>query len=89
MGYKTTKIFVYAAIAAMSFIVQAQALTFKSGEVLGSGGKMHQGASLEQLERIVEKAKASGDFGGVTGNNVFVVVGENVTFIPVSNLKAP
>ena len=47
---------------------------------------MHQGASLEQLERIVEKAKASGYVCGVTGNNVFVV-GENVTFIPVSDLK--
>ena len=47
---------------------------------------MHQGASLEQLERIVKKAKASGDVCGVTGNNVFMV-GENVTFIPVSVLK--
>ena len=48
---------------------------------------MHHGASPEQLERIVEKAKASGDVGGVTGNNVFVVVGENVTFIPFAELK--
>ena len=87
MGYKTMKTFVYAAVAAMAFTAQAQALTFKSGEVLGSDGQMHQGASPEQLERIVEKAKASGDVGGVTGNNVFVVVGENVTFNPVSDLK--
>ena len=87
MGYKTMKTFVYAAVAAMAFTAQAQALTFKSGEVLGSDGQMHQGASPEQLERIVEKAKASGDVGGVTGNNVFVVGGENVTFIPVSDLK--
>ena len=81
------KTFVYAAVAAMAFTAQAQALTFKSGEVLGSDGQMHQGASPEQMERIVEKAKASGDVGGVTGNNVFVVVGENVTFIPVNDLK--
>lgn len=87
MGYKTIKIFVYAAVAAMAFTAPAQALTFKSGEVLGSDGQMHQGASLEQLERIVEKPKASGNVGGVTGNNVSVVVGENVTFIPVSDLK--
>ena len=87
MGYKTMKTFVYAAVAAMAFTAQAQALTFKSGEVLGSNGQMHQGASPEQLERIVENAKASGDVGGVTGNNVFVVVGENVTFNPVSDLK--
>ena len=81
------KTFVYAAVAAMAFTAQAQALTFKSGEVLGSDGQMHQGASPEQLERIIEKAQASGDVGGVTGNNVFVVVGENVTFIPVSDLR--
>ena len=87
MGYKTMKTFVYAAVAAMAFTAQAQALTFKSGEVLGSDGQMHQGASPEQLERIVEKAKASGDVCGVTSNNVFVVVGENVTFNPVSDLK--
>ena len=87
MGYKTIKIFVYAAVAAMASTAPAQALTFKSGEVLGSDGQMHQGASLEQLERIVEKPKASGNVGGVTGNSVSVVVGENVTFIPVSDLK--
>ena len=50
------KTFVYAAVAAMAFTAQAQALNFKSGEVLGSDGQMHQGASPEQLERIVEKA---------------------------------
>ena len=81
------KTFAYAAIAAMAFTVQAQALTFKSGEVLGSDGQVYEGASPEQMDRLVEKAKASGDVGGVTGNNVFVVVGENVTFIPVSDLK--
>ena len=47
------KNFAYAAIAAMAFTAQAQALTFKSGEVLGSDGQLHQGASPEQLERIV------------------------------------
>lgn len=81
------KTFAYAAVAAMAFTVQAQALTFKSGEVLGSDGEVYEGASPEQMDRLVEKAKASGDVGGVTGNNVFVVVGENVTFIPVGDLK--
>ena len=87
MGHKTMKIFVYAAVAAMAFTAQAQALTFKPGKVLGSDGQMHQGASPEQLGRIVEKAKASGDVGGVTGNNVLVVVGENATFIPFAEMK--
>ena len=81
------KTFAYAAVAAMAFTVQAQALTFKSGEVLGSDGQVYEGASPEQMDRLVEKAKASGDVGGVTGNNVFVVVGENVTFIPVNDLR--
>ena len=81
------KSFVYAAVAATAFTAQAQALTFKTGEVLGSDGRIYEGASPEQLDRIVEKAKASGDPGGVTGNNVFVVVDENVTFIPINELK--
>lgn len=65
----------------------AQALTFKKGEVLGSDDKTYEGASLEQMERLVEKAKRSGERGGVTGNNVFVVVGEEVTFVPVDELR--
>ena len=81
------KTFVYAAVAAMAITAQAQALTFKSGEVLESDGQMHQGASPEQLQRIVEKARSSDEVGGVMGNNVFVVVGENVTFIPISELR--
>ena len=65
----------------------AQALTFKKGEVLGSDGKTYEGASPEQMDRLIEKAKRSGDRGGVTGNNVFVVVGEDVTFVPVDELR--
>lgn len=68
-------------------ITQTQALTFKKGEVLGSDGKTYQGASPEQMDRLVEKAKATGDVGGVTGNSVFVVVGEDVTFIPINDLR--
>ena len=48
---------------------------------------MYEGASPEQIERLVEKANESGDVGGITGNNVFVVVGEDVTFIPVNDLR--
>ena len=32
--------------------------------------------------------RGSEEVGGVMGNNVFVVVGENVTFIPVSDLRS-
>ena len=31
----------------------AQALTFKKGEVLGADGKTYKGASPEQLERLI------------------------------------
>ena len=48
---------------------------------------MYEGASPEQIERIIENARESEEIGGVMGNNVFVVVGENVTFIPVSDLR--
>ena len=64
----------------------AQALTFKKGEVLGSDGKTYSGASPEQMEKLIERAKRSGDRSGVTGNNVFVVVGDDVTFVPVDEL---
>ena len=50
------KSFVYAAVAATAFTFQAQALTFKSGEVLGSDGNIYDGASPEQVERIIERA---------------------------------
>lgn len=74
-------------VMALAMASQAQALTFKKGEVLGSDGKVYEGASPQQLENMVAKAKAGGDRGGVSGNNVFVIVGENVTFIPVEDLK--
>ena len=75
------------AALSLAITTQTNALTFKKGEVLGSDGEVYHGASPEQIDRLVEKAKDTGDVGGVTGNNVFVVVGENVTFIPVNNLR--
>ena len=66
---------------------QASALNFKKGEVLGPNGTMHKGASPEQIDRLIANAEESGDVGGIVGNNVFVVVGEDVTFIPVNDLR--
>ena len=54
----------------------AQALTFKKGEVLGANGKTYEGASPEQLERLIERAAASDIPAGVVGNKLFVVVGD-------------
>ena len=39
------------------------------------------------MERLIEQAKESGDVGGVTGTNVFVVVGEDVTFKQVNTVN--
>ena len=75
------------AALSLAVITQTNALTFKKGEVLGADGEVYHGASPDQMERLIEQAKESGDVGGVTGTNVFVVVGEDVTFIPISDLR--
>ena len=81
------KSFVYAAVAATAFTFQAQALTFKSGEVLGSDGNIYDGASPEQIERIIERAQQQDMPAGLAGPNVFVVVGDQVSFVPASDLR--
>ena len=81
------KILGFGLAVGLAIAVPASALTFKKGEVLGSDGKMHQGASPEQTQRLIANAEESGDIGGVVGNNVFVVVGGDVTFIPINDLR--
>jgi hypothetical protein len=81
------KDFILCAVLSLAIVGEASALTFKKGEVLGSDGKIHKGASPEQMQRLITNAEESGDVGGITGNNVFVVVGEDVTFIPVNDLR--
>jgi len=81
------KFYITSALLSLAIITQAQALTFKKGEVLGDDGQIYHGASPDQIDRLVEKAKKSGDAGGITGNNVFVVVGDEVTFIPINDLR--
>ena len=65
----------------------AQALTFKKGEVLGPDGEIYHGASPEQMERLIERAAAEDMPAGLVGNNVFVVVGDKVSFIATSDLR--
>ena len=73
------------AFASLAIASAAQALTFKKGEVLGNDGEVYNGASPEQMERLIEKAAAEDMPAGVTGNNVFVVVGDKVSFVPISD----
>ena len=75
------------AFASFAIVSAAQALTFKKGEVLGPDGEIYHGASPEQMERLIEKAAAENMPAGVTGNNVFVVVGDKVSFVPISDLR--
>ena len=39
------------------------------------------------MERLIERAAAEDMPAGVAGNNVFVVVGDKVSFVPVSDLR--
>ena len=70
----------------------AQALTLKSGEVLSSDGQVYAGASPQQKAAIVASSKSSGLFGdgkkaGVRGSNIFVVIGEDVVFVPLTGVR--
>ena len=71
---------------------QATALTLKTGQVLGSDGGVYDGASPEQIERMIENAERE-DWGGnkrtsgVIGRNLFIVVEEKPVFVPLNDLQ--
>jgi len=65
----------------------AAALTLKKGEVLASDGTIHYGASPKNKERIIANANRRDEAAGMHGSNVFVVVGDSVTFIPRNELR--
>ena len=77
----------------MLFTAPVHALTFKKGQVLGADGGVYDGASPGQREALVLNSKRTGLFGsegakaGVYGSNIFVVVGEDVVFVPVSEVR--
>ena len=64
----------------------ANALTLKSGEVLSSDGNVYAGASPQQQERLVEKARNGGDMAGVVGNNVYIIADDKVIYVPTKEL---
>ena len=70
----------------------ANALTLKSGEVLGGDGKVYQGASPETESAMLKQAGKTDWFGnsktsGVMGSNLFIVVEDKVTYIPLTELQ--
>lgn len=79
--------------AAMGAVVLAlatsssMALTFKKGQVLGSDGKIYDGASPEETARLIKNAADGGESAGVRGNNLFVVMDDELVFIPLSDLS--
>jgi len=64
----------------------ASALTFETGQVIGPDGKIYDGASPQQREKLIERAKNGGDIAGVIGSNVFIVADNKVIFVPTSEL---
>ncbi len=63
------------------------ALTFKKGQVLGSDGEIHDGASPAQLEALIRRAEEDGEMAGVSGTNLYVVIDGEVTFVPLSDVR--
>lgn len=74
-------------LMSLAMASSAQALTFKKGEVLGADGKTYQTASPEQMERQIKRATANDMPARVVGKDVFVVVGDKVSFASTSELR--
>ena len=64
----------------------AQALTLKKGQVIGGDGAIYDGASPEVQENLIANAKRTGKNVGVSAGNVFVIVGEEVTYVSTKDL---
>ena len=79
----------FLAICAISALAaaNANALTLKKGQVIGGDGGVYDGASPEKIEVLVQRAKDGGDAAGIAGSNVFVIVGEDIAFVPVQDLQ--
>lgn len=78
-------------VLALSF--SAHALTIKSGQVLGSDGKLYDGASPEVMANLIKNAERTGKKAGLSGGSVYVVIdvpgeeGEkDVVFIDLNEL---
>ena len=80
-------------ISSVLVTAPALALTFKKGQVLGADGGVYDGASPDQRDAIISNSKREGLFGaegakaGLAGSNLFVVVGESVVFVPISEVR--
>ncbi len=65
--------------AMIGLAASAEALTLKTGEVLGPDGEVYHGASPKEMKALIDRAQSDETPAGVLGNNVYVVVGEEVS----------
>ena len=56
-----------AGVVALFMASTANALTLKSGQVLGSDGGVYDGASPEKQQALIAQAQNGGEIAGVTG----------------------
>ena len=80
--------------------VEAYALTLRSGEGLGSDGKVHKGASPEQKERLKNPDSTISDLiekltgikiekkkAGIHGRSLWIIVRDEIYFVPLTKLR--
>ena len=60
------------AISVVGIAMPVGALTFKTGQILGTDDEIHDGASSTQLEVLVKRAEEDGEIAGVSGTNLYV-----------------
>ena len=65
----------------------AAGLTLKTGEVMAKDGSIHVGASPRNKANMIANANRRDEPAGVFGNNVYVVVGDSITFVPTLELR--
>ena len=80
------KIVIMASVMMLSASM-AQALTLKSGQVIGGDGEIYDGASPAKQQALIANAQNGGDIAGLSGSSVYVVVGDTITYVPVHDIR--
>ena len=65
--------------AMIGLAASAEALTLKTGEVLDPDGEIYHGASPKEMKALIDRAQSDETPAGVLGNNVYVVIGEEMS----------
>ena len=84
MKKMTIALLTAAAIAAMP--VAGSALTFKKGQVVGSYGQIHAGASPDVRTHLIARVQDGGKSTGVTAAQLYVVVRDTTTSVPITDI---